>query len=80
MSSQFSLARSRCIRLEDPSLRQEIRDYTGSDEATTNILRAINRFGDDPSIVRFDVTPKARSPRASPYDRVLGWRVRAVRP
>lgn len=78
MPHEFSLTRSRCAVIEDPSLRQEIRDLTGSDEATYGILSAIGRFGEDPSIDRFEIAPKPRSSR-SPHNPSVAWRVRAVR-
>jgi hypothetical protein len=78
MPHEFSLTPSRCAVIEDPSLRQEIRDHTGSDEATSSILSAIDRFGGDSSIVRFEIAPKPRSLR-SPHKSLVAWRVRAVR-
>jgi hypothetical protein len=62
----------------DPSLRNEIHKRTGSDAETSGILRSIERFGGDPSIVRFEVSPKSstRFGRAAP---AVSWSVRAVR-
>ncbi len=78
MPDSFSLTQSRCSELSDPALRHEIRDRTGSDEATLAILRSIDRFGGDDSIRRFEITPTSRG-YAGRGRKVVAWHVRAVR-
>jgi hypothetical protein len=77
MTEPFSLTRSRCTA-SDPSLREEILGRTGSDAATSGILRSIERYGGDSSILRFEISPKThdRSHRAAI---AVSWSVRAVR-
>ena len=76
VSEPFSVLQSRCAPL-DSSLFDDIRARTGSDAATSGILRSIERFGSDPSIVRYEVSPRAsiRFGVATP----VAWTVRAVR-
>jgi hypothetical protein len=64
--------------VSDPSLRQEIQVHTGNDEATSGILRSIDRFGGDASIQRYEITPKQRT-HASRVITAVAWTVRAVR-
>lgn len=78
MAESFSLALSRCAVINDPGLRNEIQARTDNAEATTRILSAIGRFGGDPSILRFEVTPQAH--RGYPSANRVAWSVRAVRP
>ncbi|HSH75032.1 MAG TPA: hypothetical protein VLA09_05095 [Longimicrobiales bacterium] len=78
MPQSFSLSKARCAVIADPSLRREILAHTGSEAATSGILRSIDRFSDDAAILRYDITPQtggagARSTRA------VAWSVRAVR-
>lgn len=79
MPSPFTIPRSRCSIVSDPGLRAEIRAQTGSDDATSSVLRSLERFGGDISIRYFEVTPKAahRAIRGRP---AVAWSVRAVRP
>jgi hypothetical protein len=77
MAEPFSLSRSRCAA-SDPSLREEIMARTGSDAATSGILRSIDRFGGDPSILRYEISPQAHT-RAQRTPRAVTWSVRAVR-
>ena len=77
MPEPFSLTGSRCTA-SDPSLREEILSRTGSDAATSGILRSIDRFGGDPSILRYEISPKAHA-RAQRAPRAVTWSVRAVR-
>jgi hypothetical protein len=51
---------------------------TGSDSATSGILRSIERFGSDPSILRYEVSPRANARFGGPSSGVA-WMVRAVR-
>ena len=60
------------------ALRDQIRARTGSDAVTSGILRSIERFGDDPSILRYEVSPTATTRFGVPYSSVA-WSVRAVR-
>jgi hypothetical protein len=76
MSESFFVTQSRVFPA-DPSLRGEILTRTGSDDATSGILRSMERFGSDPSILRYEVSPKA-SPRFGGV-RKVAWMVRAVR-
>ena len=78
MSDQFSLSRSLCARVTNPVLREEIDAHTGSDDATSGILRSIDRFGDDASILRYDVSRQS-SKRAFRHGKAAAWSVRAVR-
>ena len=77
MPEPFSVPQSPGVPA-DPAVRSEIRARTGSDAATSGILRSIERFGDDPSIVRYEVSPKASTRFGGPYSSVA-WTVRAVR-
>jgi hypothetical protein len=77
MTEPFSLARSRCTE-SDPSLRAEILDHTGSDAATSGILRSIERYGGDSSILRFEISPQTHN-RAHRAAIAVSWSVRAVR-
>lgn len=78
MPNSFSLLRSRCAVISDPGLREEILAHTGSAEATSSILRSIERFGGDASIQTYEVTPKRRiHARRAPM--AVAWSVRAVR-
>lgn len=78
MPEPFSVIRSRCASA-DPSLRNEIRVRTGSDAATSGILRSIERFGTDLSILRYEVSPRATT-RLGMAAGAVAWTVRAVRP
>jgi hypothetical protein len=78
MSDHFSLLRSRCDRVSDPALRQEIDSHTGNDEATSGILRSIDRFGGDDSILRYEVSRKTTT-RAYRHGAAAAWQVTAVR-
>lgn len=80
MSESFSLARARCKVLSDPALREEIQAHTASDKATSGILRSIDRFGGDKSILRYEMTPTASSRISRATADAIGWTVRAVRP
>lgn len=73
MPNAFSLHRSRCAVLSE--LREEIQAHTGNEAATSSILRSIQRFGDDASVRRYEMTPhvRGRGPRA------VAWNVHAVR-
>lgn len=78
MSDQFSLTRSLCARVTEPELRQEIDAHTGNGDATSGIMRSIDRFGDDTSILRYEVSRKS-STRAYRHGKAAAWSVRAVR-
>ena len=54
----FSLSSSRCTPISDPTLRDEIQSRTGNADATSRILRSIERFGADPSILRYEIEPR----------------------
>ena len=62
----------------DPAVRSEIRARTGSEAATSAILRSIERFGDDPTILRYEVSPASTTRFGGPLSTVA-WTVRAVR-
>ena len=79
MPQSFSLAGYRCTEISDPALREEIQRYTGSADATSRILSCIERFGGDPTIQRFEMTPKPHS-LSSRTKSGVAWTVRAVRP
>ena len=79
MPNAFSLAHSRCTQVSDPALREEILAHTGSDAATSAILRSIERFAGDASIQRFEMTPKPHG-RNHRSPMPVAWSVHAVRP
>jgi len=78
VSDQFSLSPSVCAEVTDPALREEIHAHTGNDDATSGILRSIDRFGGDDSILRYEISRKANS-RAYRHGNAAAWSVRAVR-
>jgi hypothetical protein len=80
MSSSFSIECSQFSAAKaTDELREEIRSQTGSDEAVASILRCIERFGQDPSIEGYEVTPTTKQ-RTYGGARLVAWSVRAVRP
>ncbi len=78
MPNEFSLTSSQCADLTDPGLRAEIVARTESEVAVASILRTIDRFGRDPSIERFDLTPR-RPGRGERTTNPVSWVVRARR-
>lgn len=78
MLDSFTLDYSRCAGA-DPSLRQDILARTGSDEATSGILRSIDRFGSDATILHYEISPKTRA-RTTVLSNSVAWSVRAIRP
>jgi hypothetical protein len=78
MHEAFSLAPSRCAVISDPALRAEIDAHTGSPEATAKILRSIERFGVDPSVLRFEMNPRKEN-RTIRSTETVSWTVHAVR-
>ena len=79
MPESFSLSQSRCATADtDSSLQEELRVRTGSQKAASGILRSIERFGADPTIVRYEISPKS-STRALRNAAAVTWTVRAVR-
>jgi hypothetical protein len=77
MSESFTVSQSR-FASADPSVRSEILVRTGNEAATSGIMRSIERFGGDPSIIRYEVSPQARARFGGPAGKV-SWSVRAVR-
>jgi hypothetical protein len=77
MPEPFSLSQSRCAAA-DSSLQEELRVRTGSQKAASGILRSIERFGADPTIVRYEISPKSHN-RAHRSSAAVSWAVRAVR-
>jgi hypothetical protein len=77
MLEPFSLSHARCAAA-DASLQEEISARTGSEKAASGIMRSIARFGIDPSIVRYEITPKSHR-RAHRDATAVAWSVRAVR-
>lgn len=59
MPDTFYLDRHRCATLNDPGLREELRRRTESEGEVDSILRSLARFGADPSIREFQVSPTA---------------------
>jgi hypothetical protein len=59
-------------------MRDEIRAHTGSDAEASSILRCIERFGGDPSILHFEMTPTRKASRYGSVSSVA-WNVRAIR-
>lgn len=78
MSESFSLSKSECSPISDPSLRTEIFRHTGNEDETSRILRSLERFGGDASIVRYEITPRENG-RFAQRVRTVAWSVRAVR-
>jgi hypothetical protein len=74
----FSLSPARCKVISDPKLREEIQAHTGSTDATAKILRSIERFGTDPSILRYDMNPKPQN-RTVRSTETVAWAVHALR-
>jgi hypothetical protein len=79
MASPFTILLSRYTEVSDSALREEIRSHTGSDEAASRILRCIERFGADPSIEQYEMTPTTNQ-RSYRGTLPVAWSVRAVRP
>ena len=77
MSDHFTLKKSSGARVSNPELREEIQAHTGNDEATSGILRSIDRYGDDASILRYEISRKTNS-RAHRQGGAAAWSVRAV--
>lgn len=73
----FSIQPSRCAVLTDPTLRAEILAHTRSEEEATSILRSIGRFGDDPSVRYYELTPVTG--RSRYHVASASWTVSAVR-
>jgi len=74
----FSITRSRCSVLSDPTLRDEIHTHTGNDAETSSILRSLDRFGQDLSVRYYEVTPTPSRRTYHPTS-AFTWTVRAVR-
>ena len=79
MAQSFSLPPDRCIKTSAPALREEIQGYTGSVDATSKILSSIERFGIDPTILRYDIAPKANNRISRTDANAIAWTVSAVR-
>ena len=77
MPEPFSLTQARCATT-DSSLQEELLLRTGSQKAASGILRSIERFGADPSIVRYEISPKSNN-RMRREASIVTWTVRAVR-
>ncbi|MDH3207935.1 MAG: hypothetical protein OEO79_15120 [Gemmatimonadota bacterium] len=78
MSDEFTLSRTSHAHVADVELREEILSHTGNDQATQGILRSIDRYGDDASILRYEVSRKTNS-RAFRHGSAAAWSVKAVR-
>jgi len=78
MPSPFALSRAACSPISAPSLRREISRHTSSEAETAGILRSLERFGGDASIIRYEITP-TKAGRWSPKTKAVAWTVRAVR-
>ena len=78
MSDEFTLSRTSHAHVADAELREEILAHTGNDEATAGILRSIDRYGEDASILRYEVSRKTNT-RAYRHGGATAWSVRAVR-
>ena len=78
MMDPFTLAPSRCAN-PDPSLREDILARTGSEEATSGILRSLARFGADSTVLHYEISPKRRG-RTREIASTVAWSVRAIRP
>lgn len=78
MQNSFTLARSRCSDLTDPALREELVRATGSDGHASAILRCMERFGFDASILQYEIAPRT-SQRGTRGSSAASWTVSAIR-
>lgn len=78
LPQSFSLSPEHCFRVPAQALREEVEQRTGNLEATDRILSSIARFGSDPSILRFDLSPVAPG-YFTRLTNPVAWTVRAVR-
>ena len=78
MSEPFSLSRSVCSPISDPSLKEEIDRHTSNAAETSQILRSIERFGGDDSIRRYDISPE-KGRKSARMAKTAAWTVSAVR-
>ena len=78
LPESFSLSPERCFRTTPQALREELQQRTGNLDATNRILSSIARFGSDPSILRFDLSPVAPG-YFTRLTNPVAWTVRAVR-
>jgi hypothetical protein len=58
-------------------MQQEIQSHTGDAGATESILRSIERFGHDASILSYEIIPQSRA--RTRHTGQAAWTVRAVR-
>lgn len=77
MLDLFYLTRALCTPVDNPTLRDELKRRTGSDAEVASILRSLARFGTDPSIIDFLVSPTPS--RHGQRLRSVTWNVRANR-
>jgi hypothetical protein len=77
MAQTFSISQTRIAAASHTALRDEVQSHTQNAVETSRILSAIQRFGGDPTIERFELIP---SP-ARGFHGVGGtsWKVRALR-
>jgi hypothetical protein len=73
----FSIVPSQLTE-DGTSLVDDIRAKTGSDTATAAILRSMERFRGDPSILRYEISPQSTS-RFGGVASSVAWTVRAIR-
>ena len=77
MPDLFYLTRALCTPLDNPNLREVLEARTGSYAEVASILRSLARFGTDPSIIDFLVSPVPS--RSGQRLRAVSWTVRANR-
>jgi len=77
MPDLFYLTRALCTPVDNPNLREVLEGRTGSDAEVASILRSLARFGTDPSIIDFVVSPAPA--RSGQRLRAVTWTVRANR-
>ena len=77
MPDLFYLTRALCTPVDNPNLREVLEGRTGSDAEVASILRSLGRFGTDPSIIDFLVSPAPV--RSGQRLRAVTWTVRANR-
>jgi hypothetical protein len=78
VAESFSIPRSMYCDLALSALQEEIQSRTGSATATEGILRCIERFGADDSILYYEMMPQANR-RTRHSEPTASWTVRAVR-
>jgi hypothetical protein len=78
MADPFSISSTRFPDSADAAMHDEIRAHTDTDAEASSIVRCIERFGADPSIRHFEITPTRKASRFGGRSSTA-WNVRAIR-